>query len=690
VALASLAIQHPATRDAAFELLESLLRNHIQTGNPGTPEFSCFVNQLHGQCVYLKFGGEAEAFGTNPKTTQWRTVSQPRARTRGDGIPISSFDIVAGEMAQRGGHDFDAAYFQSPLLGNYEINCRLSHFDFREAMVMGAGIANALKWTHNEVKLSHVRSALKEFPLAVPIAPKVYQWHDYKIVVKDGLYTSFVNGQKLYEEALPADHDPWVAVVGWSANSSRAVRNLVITGQPKIPGELKLLGTPDLRGWMVDYYAADWGQTPFAWKLSDGELTSPQVLDENPLRDRRKVENIIRYHRPMLEDGEISYEFFYDPEIQIELPPRGPFAGLGVSAPKRTAPGKALVHPALDRMVCLIEPDGMKVHWLTDGRWDRTGLKAGNVEVASHDSAPKKPSLKSSDWNAVKFATKGDRLTVELNGELVYSREIEPTNLRHFGLFHYANESSVRVRNVRFRGDWPTELPVAGEQDLAGGPQKLAAIPDADLPESRTWNFTKSKFSLDDFRYDWDSTVAKQVIPTEAGLRIVQPAGETKVPFAGIATKVTVSGDFIATIDYEGLKAVPAQEGFGSGLGFRAALDGSYTAGFEVRLEAKAQAKMTRTVMSMYMPNRPNYFHTESIGEFPAAGRLRLQRHGYVVYYFTAAAKSDDFQLLTQRPLGTDDVKFFSIQGDASDQTGGVEFLVKSLSIRAAKLKKAE
>jgi hypothetical protein len=691
VALASLAIQHPATRDAAFELLESLLRSHIQTGNPGTPEFSCFVNQLHGQCIYLKFGGEAEAFGTNPKTSQWRTVSQPRARTRGDGIPISSFDIVAGEMAQRGGHDFDAAYFQSPLLGNYEVNCRLSHFDFREAMLMVAGNANALKWTHNEVKLSHPRSAIKEFPLATPITPKVYQWHDYKIVVKDGRYTSFVNGQKLYEEALPVDHDPWVAVVGWAANSSRAVRDIVITGKPTIPRELNLLGTPDLCGWMVDYYATDWGQTPFEWKLTGDELTSPQVLDGNPARDRRKVENIIRYHRPMLEDGEILYEFFYDPEVKIGLPPSNYFNSLGAAAPKRTARGQSLVHPALDRMVCLIEPDGVKVHWLTDGRWDRTGLKAGNIDPAtSQRGGGAKLPLKEGDWNLVKVATKGDQLTVELNGTHVFSREVEPTNLRHFGFFHYANESNVRVRNVRFRGDWPTELPRVDQQDLAGGPQKLALIPDTDLPDSRKWDFAKSKFSLDDFRYHWDARAAKQVTPTEAGLRIVQPAGETKMQFVGVSPKVAISGDFIATLDYEGLKAVPAEEGWGSGLSFRAEQDGTYSTGLEVRLEAKAQAKVTRSVMSMYERGRPNYFHAEAIGEFPAAGRLRLQRHGAVFYYFTADAKSDNFRLLTQRPIGTHDIKYLTIQGDAGDTVGGSEFVIKSLSIRAKKLTKAE
>ena len=686
VMLASLAIQHPVTRDAAFEMLEFLLRTQIQAGNQGTAEYSRFVRQLHGQCVFLMHGGEPDAFGTNPKTQQWRTVSQPRARSRGDGIPISSFDIVAGEMAQRGGHDYDAVYFQSPLRGNYEVSCRLSHFDFREAMLMTAGIANALKYTHSDVRLSHPRSAIKELPLATPITPKVYQWHDYKIVVKDGRYASFVNGQKLYEEELPVEHDPWIAVVGWAGHSSRAVRDIIIAGQPTIPRELNLLGTPDLRGWMTDYYAPDWGQTPFEWKLLDDELTSPQLRDANPARDRRKVENIIRYHRPMLEDGEISYEFFYDPDVKIELPPSNYFSGFGGSAPKRTARGQTVVHPALDRMVCLLDPDGVKIHWLTDGRWDRTGMKAGNAEVMKGE----KLTLKAGDWNSVRFATKGDTLLIELNGDTIFTREIEPTNLRHFGLFHYANESNVRVRNVHYRGNWPTALPSVDQQDLASGPQMLAEIQSADLPDSISWDFTKSKFSLDEFRYHWDARVAKQVTPTEEGLRFVQPAGEKKMQFIGVSPKVTISGDFIATMDYEGLNAHPANESWGSGLSFTATQDGSYTTGFEVRLEAKAQNKMTRSVMSMYEPNRPNYFHSESIGEFPAAGRLRLQRHGPVLYFFTADAKSEKFRLLTQRPLGTHDIKYLVVNADASDQAAGSEFLLKSLSIRAARITKVK
>ena len=727
VALASLAIQHPMTRDAAFEMLTSIQGSQIQAGNPGLPEFMRFVRQLHGQCVYLMHGGSPEEFGTQPKTTQWRSVAQPRARSRGTGYPIGSFDVVAGEMAQRGGHDLDAAYFQSPLRGNYEVSCRLSHFDWREAMLMGAGIANALKHTHNQVRVSHAGKAIVELPLEEPISPRVFQWHDYKIIVKDGRYTSFVNGQKLYEEELTAEHDPWLAVIGWAGQSSRAVRDIVIRGEPVIPKELDLLGSPELSGWQTDYFAAEWGQTPFAWKLDEMVLASPQTLDANPARDRRKVENIIRYHRPMLEDGEIAYEFYYDPEVKIAAPANNQLSYLGANAPKRTIRGKTLVHPALDRMVLLLEPDGVQIHWLTDGRWDRTGLTADNVAAAdvtrsvseggrsgklpdesrskrspsltlrvtsagasaTSDAATKLP-LKPRDWNAIKFRTKGDSLTIELNGDVVFTHDIEPTNLRHFGLFHYANESDVRVRNIRYRGDWPTKLPSVAEQDLAGGPQKLAVIPDADLPDSMTWDFTKSKFNRAEFRSVWDSKADKYITATDAGLRYSMPAGETKPQMAGISPKIELQGDFIATIEYAGLKTIPSQGQWGSGIGFNVGIEDSYRAGIEVREGVKATAKTTNASATIYFPNRPNLYLNEAINEFATAGRLRLQRKGPVLYYFIAKPNSEDFRLFSQRPVGTHDIKHLAVNADASDTHSGSEFVVKSLAIRAAKIMKVK
>ena len=59
------------------------------------------------------------------------------------------------------------------------------------------------------------------------------------------------------------------------------------------------------------------------------------------------AESLLRYHRPMLEDGMIEYEFYY-------------------------RPGESHCHPALDRLAFLLDPAGVRVHWITDDRYDRT------------------------------------------------------------------------------------------------------------------------------------------------------------------------------------------------------------------------------------------------------------------------------------------------------------------------------
>ena len=70
---------------------------------------------------------------------------------------------------------------------------------------------------------------------------------------------------------------------------------------------------------------------PFEAKRSIRAGTNPQSL--------------LRYQRPLLEGESISYDFFYDP-------------------------GEAEVHPSLGRVAFLIEPNGVRVHWITDGTND--------------------------------------------------------------------------------------------------------------------------------------------------------------------------------------------------------------------------------------------------------------------------------------------------------------------------------
>ena len=102
----------------------------------------------------------------------------------------------------------------------------------------------------------------------------------------------------------------------------------------------------------------------------------------------------------------------------------------------------------------------------------------------------------------------------------------------------------------------------------------MAAIPDAELPDEAHFDFTGSNFNAADFAYHWDPTAAaKQIQPTPEGLRFFLPAGIAKTQIAGLHPKLRLSGDFIATIDYESLKTTPPKESWGCGLSFKVVID---------------------------------------------------------------------------------------------------------------------
>jgi hypothetical protein len=105
--------------------------------------------------------------------------------------------------------------------------------------------------------------------------------------------------------------------------------------------------------------------------------------------------------------------------------------------------------------VFLLEPDGVKLHRLTDGSGD-----VGNAtDEPDARKGPTKLPLRTKAWNRGRLAVVGDRVKVAVNGEEVYDRAIDPGNQRLFGLFHYTDRTEARVRTVTLTGDWPKQVP---------------------------------------------------------------------------------------------------------------------------------------------------------------------------------------------------------------------------------------
>jgi Domain of unknown function (DUF1583_N) len=125
-------------------------------------------------------------------------------------------------------------------------------------------------------------------------------------------------------------------------------------------------------------------------------------------------------------------------------------------------PGDVMVRPMLDRLTFLLEAEGVKIHWLTDGAYERSGLAPENSRNEPNNRrGPAFLPLKPGAWNRLTLSLAGDRVALELNDQAIYERTLEPINQRSFGHFHYADLTHVRVRNVTYQGNWPRSLPAS-------------------------------------------------------------------------------------------------------------------------------------------------------------------------------------------------------------------------------------
>jgi tetratricopeptide (TPR) repeat protein len=436
---ASATLDRPGLRPSAMALLSVMDQ---QWRSKQRTEFAKLVRMTKARGTFLAMDEASRpSVGSAPKVAGWAPVTHADSASRGKGYPSQTWTFDSGTWTHQSGHRRDHLYLASPLRGNFEVECELTSFDWRETQLSYGALTVALQWDKKSYQLRHFGRYDGSNPIDPPFK-EIGPWYAFKLVVKDGTYTAFVNDRKIHESRLPDEPDAWLSLATYGETNG-GVRNLKITGSPVVPELLKLSNATKLNGWLSDYYA-----DPGQWMKQGEEIVAAKLRDPNPLNnpsgqnDGRiaglpgsKQESVLKYNRPMLEDGEIAYEFFHEP-------------------------GKVMVHPALDRLTFLIEPDGVKIHWMTDAQYDRTGLTPENATIEpDRRRGPASPPLQPNAWNRIKLTLAGDVVTLALNDVVIYERPLESTNQRDFGLFHYADETEVRVRNVTYRGQWPRTLP---------------------------------------------------------------------------------------------------------------------------------------------------------------------------------------------------------------------------------------
>jgi hypothetical protein len=653
------AAKHPKLSRVAVDPAYRIVMTYLEVYNrePWHRQFSA----AYARC--RQSAGEAAAPPPS-SSSHWIAASRPLARHRGSGCPPAAWKIAPGEAENISSHDEDYLYFPIPLRGNFEVECDVTGFGWRDSHLLVAGRWVAPVYDHKSYDMGDVRTLFGRINFE-PRLTKTDKSIHYRTTVRDGSATTWFNGRKIHDEPLLDGHDPWLAIRSGPRHEG-GVRNLRITGIPQIPAVLHLSDSPELAGW-VPYYGDSVAEAMRHWTHQIGEASAGEI------RGRRRLElptgchdeSLLAYHRPMLEDGVIEYEFLYEP-------------------------GRIAAHPALDRLCFLLEEDGVKIHWLTDGKFERTGLAPDNVveEPQNRRDSGTLP-LRAGEWNHVRLAVTGNVVTISLNNELVYQRRLEPNDERRFGLFHYADRSELRVRNVTWTGAWPRELPGLKDQSLA---IDETGFLDARLPElSATFahDFSADGLPLERFSIK-HGDLSQHVSVQSDGVHVHRPA-QQEYRSVAIAPSLKVSGDFDISAVFDGLVTDPREDGNSSVMLFVYAdnLDADEGAVYRRRTLTRGVDQQLVQCVRVGAVNgqvRRKFFH--QIPVEAAAGTLRLARRGDQLYYLFAENDSQQFRLLGQESFPTDDlqlegVRFITqIYGDA----GVTRAVWKSLDIRAEKL----
>lgn len=655
----SVGLQHSQTRDLAQELLSYIVESFIHQERSGSQDV--WDRQMAALVGWAKsranLSMDAAAVSEDQALQNWIPVSRMTARSRGVGFPRGRWEAARGLVRNFASHDQDYLYFLSPLRGDFQVECDVTSFGWRNSHLAIAGQWVAPVWGMRTYEIGDFRQARPYIDISPPLSV-ADDWIRYRTVVRDGTAVTHFNGRRVHSESLDAHHEPWIAIRSpWYADGE--VRDLRITGQPAIPHQLNLSASPGLPGW-ISYQNVNLGTD---WRQSVAAESGGLIIGQKRSEDADTgYESLIQYNRPMLEDGTIEYDFFYEE-------------------------GKVHVHPALDRLTFLLQPDGVRIHHVTDGPWDATGADPLSVhDEPDSRRGPARLPLRQHAWNHLKLSLAGDTVQLMLNNELVFERDLEATNQRTFGLFHYADQTEARIANVTWIGDWPKVLPPDVSQELAN-PKTL--FPELALKDVFRHDFAKSGMPTNLFSAGGFDLVGNKRQVDPEGLKL---HSESLQDFnhCFITPNLEVRGDFDIIAAFENLKTTASGNGDGGaslGIVLTDVLSTHCTVyrGF-VRRPGAPDRQTAHLYLRRTKAKESRQSWLGNISEESNSGRLRLIRHGRMLHSLIAEGDSPHFRLVCSEEVPDDNLIPGGIRVIVHGQASETSVVIKNIEVRAAEL----
>ena len=655
--------QHPAYWSIGEDIARKLRdyeRNNKQESRSG--QFQRDVHALVGdiqrfaRSLPQTDNAVADSEAAVAPVSQWTQVPYLKPEHRATGQRPSTWLISRGSAQHLPAETWGQLYFQSPLRGQFEIVAdRTTHGHKEVSIVWGMHSAEP-RHDLKAVRVARVMHSSKDISKEVTL-PQWDQLAEFRIVVDGRKVTTWTNGVQIHEQIFDTDPDPWLLIQAHSASSYARVSNLRILGAPEIPAEIDLINIAGLTSWRADMYG-EWFRTEedndknqtVPWRRIGDEL----VAQVSKLQGGDFRESLLTYQRPMLEDGLIEFETWYEP-------------------------GAFEVHPSLGQQAFVLTPDGVRLHRLTNAQYQTGDLHPENQQLIP--DAASNLTLKENDWNQVQLALQSDVVTISVNGIVAATVPVtESPAERQFGLFRFATKTGSRIRKLIYRGDWPKSLPAITDQQLAmptadSTPSNWTTVVDADL----TLPAEKLKSMQIALRGPEDRRTA-----TAEGLQLQMHDSKQWSDNPGISLKQPIHGDCEITVAYKNVSILPQKTGWGVSFVFDVVLDDERKSRIEcnVSLNSQQQLRHTTQLLRNTLAGGHQTVDQQFLTPAAASGRLRLVRRGGQIDCLAAAEDSDQFRLLNSIAVGNAGIREVNCGGKGSDDVARVDVTLTNLTIR--------
>lgn len=391
----------------------------------------------------------------------WTPATQTDFRKALIGLEPATWAVQDGMIRHLGGSDWDFLYFRYPLTGNFEFSAVISDANYGEGhLTYGGLIYRAEVWKKSGGPYLTSQQTLSPNP-----APYLgYGFNRISIRVTPQSVEHRINGHLFYKDDSPSPISPWLGL--YCLDKAQTVfKDLKLTGDVQIPREVSLTSGNRLEGWTGTFYGES--LTPRVEKDADGESKELKIMGRAlPAEQQGEIAWTAHHgeiHGRRIEEGSSS-----EPQPSRLYYTRALHNGEQIHYQFFYQPGQFTVHPTIGRLAFLLDPAGVRLHWMTlDEEKEWTGLPADNaIDEPNNRLHNGQLPLKQGEWNSVKISLKNDTVFIDLNGQPIYSRALEKSNDRLFGFFNFKNQSAAKVRKVMLSGDWPVSLSDAQLADL--------------------------------------------------------------------------------------------------------------------------------------------------------------------------------------------------------------------------------